>query len=593
MKRNLLPALMVLVLALGGCQPQEAAKLSETPEPTPVFTPAPTPESTPGPTPEPDPSLSWEELELADWQRAYIGLLQEQKYGDRYALHDLDGDGLPELLLCQSGETFFDPCEIAVYTCPEESPVLTGSVQELGLTLSDWAYVCPGRTALLSETGNVIAGLGGSWLSLSEGELKVGPADDETSPWTEREDKPSPVLDGTPLPFYRIWAGDRERHLLFLPVLNAVPRMPSIATEEEKNVAQAKLDAVVAGEEPLYAVSTEEYQDNGGWMTFEEYCAADALAGGLWTERFILSDEIRSQDLNGDGIEERLLTIQKEMGYSQTVILSVQGQTVYAYSFPFTQGWSMDEEGVFWLRADSLADPMWKQLFFDRDQCYVLESDSPQVKLLYQTSSSFSPDTGIRRTTLDPQGFSLSVQYEVPVFSQETEGYQKINRFFDALESKFFSPENEDLVFAWGCSFPVPLQDHYYEWTAQVTEKTDKLVSVHLGYYWNMGGVNDTGGEGYTFRTDTGELLSLTDLAQGGEEEIKAAILAALEGYEDFYDREVVLAEAKETPLEAFTFFLTPEGFSIHLDRYELGRAGAEGDLVLPVELELKDCWEG
>lgn len=107
-----------------------------------------------------------------------------------------------------------------------------------------------------------------------------------------------------------------------------------------------------------------------------------------------------------------------------------------------------------------------------------------------------------------------------------------------------------------------------------------------------MGGVNDKGGEGYTFRTDTGELLSLTDLAQGSEEEIRSTILDAFEKCGYFYEPESVLAEAKEYPLEDFTFFLTPEGFFIHLARYELGRAGAESDTTIFVEgLSLQERW--
>lgn len=107
-----------------------------------------------------------------------------------------------------------------------------------------------------------------------------------------------------------------------------------------------------------------------------------------------------------------------------------------------------------------------------------------------------------------------------------------------------------------------------------------------------MGGVNDKGGEGYTFRTDTGELLSLTDLAQGSEEEIRSAILDAFETCGYFDDPESVLAEAKEYPLEDFTFFLTPEGFFIHLARYELGRTGAESDTTIFVKgLSLQERW--
>ena len=60
--------------------------------------------------------------------------------------------------------------------------------------------------------------------------------------------------------------------------------------------------------------------------------------------------------------------------------------------------------------------------------------------LHYHTTSAYDPETGIRRTTLDPQGYDLSVYFEVPVFEEDGEGYRKINAFFDELERQFFTP---------------------------------------------------------------------------------------------------------------------------------------------------------
>lgn len=223
--------------------------------------------------------------------------------------------------------------------------------------------------------------------------------------------------------------------------------------------------------------------------------------------------------------------------------------------------------------------------------------------LHYRTTSAYDPETGIRRTTLDPQGYYLSVYFEVPVFEEDGEGYEKINAFFDELERQFFSPENESLSGEWGAWYyatgdgPSPTEQYpyFYERWVSVGAHTDKLVSVFIGYQWMMGGVLDCGSDSYTFRTDTGELVKLADLVDETEEELVGLIFAALEERNDQEEREyggrsIELERLQDYALDDFEFHIDEDGtIWIVFDKYEAAH-GAYGafSVELPVTLNPK-----
>lgn len=216
--------------------------------------------------------------------------------------------------------------------------------------------------------------------------------------------------------------------------------------------------------------------------------------------------------------------------------------------------------------------------------------------LHYHTTSAYDPETGIRRTTLDPQGYDLSVYFEVPVFEEDGEGYRKINAFFDELERQFFSPGCWMLETAWEDRIGIPMSQTFCcERRASVGAHTDKLVSVFIGYEWYMGGVGDYGGDSYTFRTDTGELVKLADLVDGTEEELTGLIFAALEERNDQEEREyggrsIELERLQDYGLDDFEFSVDEDGtIWINFDRHEAAH-GAYGafSVELPVTLDPK-----
>lgn len=136
--------LLLLFCALALLTSCRSVPEGETPLPAPTETPAPT-------TPT-----------LESWQESYLRLLQpderkaraaarEEETGFRsseegYCLYDVDGDGLPELLLLyrEMGGSYFD-----VYTCPEGEGLFAGRFY--GGRVSANLYSRPEENGVLSE----------------------------------------------------------------------------------------------------------------------------------------------------------------------------------------------------------------------------------------------------------------------------------------------------------------------------------------------------------------------------------------------------------------------------------------------------------
>lgn len=218
------------------------------------------------------------------------------------------------------------------------------------------------------------------------------------------------------------------------------------------------------------------------------------------------------------------------------------------------------------------------------------ETDLPE--LLYRRMSVLDEETGIRRTTLDPQGLNLNAFFEIPVFPEDTEGYSRINAYFEVLEESFFSPENDNLLWAWeSASEKAEGSGSYlYENYARVLTHTEELLCVSITYEWFMGGVYDYGGDSYTFRTDTGELLKLTDLVEGTEDGLRELILEAVRESER-EEGAIYFEKLEEYGLDQFEFYLYEGRIIISFDKYEASY-GAYGGFSVELPVELKAQWQ-
>ncbi|MEY8336488.1 hypothetical protein AALB16_00440 [Lachnospiraceae bacterium 62-35] len=213
------------------------------------------------------------------------------------------------------------------------------------------------------------------------------------------------------------------------------------------------------------------------------------------------------------------------------------------------------------------------------------ESALADPVLHYQTTESYDIQTGIRRTTLDTQGYDLSVYYEIPIFEESTPGYQEINKFFDALCEGFFSPKNKNLQAVWEyiTAPEVSGTPYYYEWSVRMNDHTDKLVSVSISYNWYMGGVADYGSDSYTFDVNTGKLLCISELSNKTEEELKGMIISAMTEI-DQSTGAIEMDRVRQYSLDDFEFYVQDGQIWINFDKYEIsdGAAGGFQIMLLP-----------
>lgn len=221
--------------------------------------------------------------------------------------------------------------------------------------------------------------------------------------------------------------------------------------------------------------------------------------------------------------------------------------------------------------------------------------------LHYRTTFTYDPETEIRRTTLDPQGTDFEAWFERPVFEKDGEGYQKINAFFDELEQQFFAPGDETLAGFWECV--VASDGLFSPWDnpyccfreAAVGIHTDKLVSVLIYEYQCLLGVYE-GYRNYTFRTDTGELVTLADLVDENEDELKETIISTIrdevwEEWQYFNEEYRQCGPFKDYGINDFKFFLSEDGtIWINLDKYEAA-CGVRGAFSVELPVTLKAEW--
>ena len=184
----------------------------------------------------------------------------------------------------------------------------------------------------------------------------------------------------------------------------------------------------------------------------------------------------------------------------------------------------------------------------------------------------------------------LDYYFERPIFDEITPAYRTINAFFDDLETEFFNGSDKDFLVqsareyfaSWGAGDGASFLNGY---TAEVTTQSESYVSVVLDYDWWAGGVTDYGRYGYTFSTETGELLSIRDFINASDAEIVEMTRAELQNYPegaiwfDSFDR---------ISLDDYHFWIQDGAVQIAFNKYEIatGAAGAF-TVTLPAPLKL------
>lgn len=193
----------------------------------------------------------------------------------------------------------------------------------------------------------------------------------------------------------------------------------------------------------------------------------------------------------------------------------------------------------------------------------------------YDLTTEIIEEENKARYTLNGYDGVLELYYERPYFAQKGAGFEEMNRYFDELTKEFFKSESFASAIEYAdMSVEAGYEAGYtYTNTANVTCKTERLISVTISYSCYMGGVNDYGTASYVFDTATGKILKLTDITNLSEDELKTVILAA--AMQELPDGDISYIE--NYTANQFEFCVEGEDIYINFDKYEAsyGAAGA------------------
>ena len=285
-----------------------------------------------------------------------------------YVLYDIDKDGVPELLVR------FGDCEAAyhtkIYTFRDGEMVLAGDLPTGHTSFYTW----PGENAIALNWGH----MGGHFtekLSFVNGILEQKTVFEEnlTDPDAEYTDMADIVPGSLYLWESRTTLGLRWQTTetgtvpvepLILPIDDYGRQRTAEPDAAASETARAAIEAVLAGERPLIGVSADGFGGDTGEMGLADYLAP----GGVdpWAESPQTISRLSWVDMDGNGCTDCVLALADEVGEpDQYVVLSLQGETVYAYCVNYLGTSSLGTDGVFrdvWGSAFALS--------FRERQCY-------------------------------------------------------------------------------------------------------------------------------------------------------------------------------------------------------------------------------
>ncbi len=303
-----------------------------------------------------------------DWQKTFHNKINELKGETRqvlgddvfesvpsvgYFIYDIDNDSVPELFVR------FGTCEadyfMKAYKCE-------------GTTAKEVAYTFSGHTSYASmpEMGMVsIWGHMGYYsigkMTLTADGFKGEEVYSQELNAGEGADKYTDVKTVVP----------GAKHLTEVPLNLDLPLWVyerNLYTSDglTNDEAELKFETVMNQNKDVYAVSGDVFSETRGRVPFGTY-----LTKGYADKYYDVSIVDTSyRDMNGDGQEECVIKAkEKEDGSSYTIIiLSIQNDTVYAYSFNLFGEPNYTGDGVF--STDESMDISYKLIFY-KDQAFL------------------------------------------------------------------------------------------------------------------------------------------------------------------------------------------------------------------------------
>ena len=210
-------------------------------------------------------------------------------------------------------------------------------------------------------------------------------------------------------------------------------------------------------------------------------------------------------------------------------------------------------------------------------------------------NAAVSTEGDIRRTTIDSRGYDIEIWYEIPDFPEDTDGYKVVNAFFEGLQDAFLNDKSGELADLWDIveGNPPASESYYYTVSAEVKSRTAKYVSVSQAQEMYLGGMRESESRYYNFRTDTGEVLTLTDILEGTEGQIKGQIADAVAAADPYTEETGALDAIRSRDTGEFDFYISDGHIYLSFDTYDLYGTAYGGDPPVEVELpaELKAEW--
>lgn len=293
---------------------------------------------------------------------------------ENYSLHDVDGDGVPELFV-QYGN-----CEAAYttqcYTFRDGQVVCIGEFD----TGHSGLYTDPGRSAVVRSAGHM------GYKEVYEYPMEGGRLTEERVLFTEEDvreyTETDEVVPGAeyipwfyaPLCLRSIFDEEQDKpsagKALLLPICDYYDGIA--ATGDPSGQAREAILAALNGETELYGASGDHFNGDVGWICWEDY--AQAADGSRFNVQIAAQTAAHAWlDMNGDGQEECVLQMETEAMRDGepawtgefTVVLSEQEGTVYAYCFHHYYDAVFCDDGT-------IRDDYGKlcRLSFWQDQCY-------------------------------------------------------------------------------------------------------------------------------------------------------------------------------------------------------------------------------
>lgn len=210
-------------------------------------------------------------------------------------------------------------------------------------------------------------------------------------------------------------------------------------------------------------------------------------------------------------------------------------------------------------------------------------------------NAAVSTEGDIRRTMVDSRGYDIEIWYEIPDFPEDTDGYKAVNAFFEGLQDAFLNDESSELADLWDIveANPPASESYYYTVSAEVKSRTAKYVSVSQTQEMYLGGMRESESRYYNFRTDTGEVLTLTDILEGTEGQIADQIADAVAAADPYTEETGALDDIRGRDTGEFDFYISDGHVYLSFDTYDLYGTAYGSDPPIEIELpaELKAEW--